>query len=71
MSTRKTPPVNLDLKYDATPMRSCPFPVPRVHEGMLRKDIERLVKLGVIEEANEYEWGATFFAQPKQKTNRV
>ena len=63
--------MNLDLKDDATPMCSRPYPVPRVHKAMFRKEVERLVKLGVLEEANGSEWGATYFAQPKPKTNRV
>ena len=38
---------------------------------MFRKSVKRLVSLGVLEEANEPKWGATLFAQPKTKTNRV
>ena len=49
----KTPRVNLDLKYNATPMCSRPYPVPRLHEAIFRKEVKRLVKLGVVEEAND------------------
>ena len=38
-----------------------------VHTAMLRKEIDRIVKLGVLEEANDSEWGAPFSAQPKEK----
>ena len=38
---------------------------------MCRKEVERLIILGVLEEENDSEWGATLFAQPKAKTNRV
>ena len=38
---------------------------------MFRKETERLVILGVLEEANEFERGAPSFSQPKAKTNRV
>ena len=69
MGTWKTPPVNLDLKDDATPIRSRPYPVPRVHEAMFIKESKILVNLGVLKEANDYEWGAPYFAQPKPKTN--
>ena len=65
------PHLNLDLKDDATPMCLCPYKVPRLYEAMFRKEVERLVKLGVIEEANYSEWGAPYFDQPKPKTNRV
>ena len=71
LSTWKSPPVNLDLKDDVTPICLCPYPVPRVHEVMFRKEVEILVKLGVIEEVNDSEWGAPSFDQPKPKTNLV
>ena len=61
--------MNLDFKDDATPMCLCPYPVPRVHEDIFRKEFERLVKLGVLGEANESEWGAPYFAQPIPKIN--
>ena len=35
------------------------------------KKFERLVLLGVIERANNSEWGAPYFAQPKPKTDQV
>ena len=38
---------------------------------MFRKEVERLVKLGVLEEANESEWGTPYFPHPKPKTNHV
>ena len=63
--------MNLDLKDDATPVCSRPYPVLRVHEAMFRKEVKRLVKLCVLKEANEFEWGLPSFAQPKPKTNCV
>ena len=53
LCTWKTPPVNLDLKDDATPMCLRPYPVPRLHKAIFRKEVERLVKLGVIKEVND------------------
>ena len=38
---------------------------------MFRKEVERLMRIGVLKEANEYEWGEPSFAQPKAKTNRA
>ena len=38
---------------------------------MFRKEVEILVKVGVIEEANNSEWGAPYFDQPKLETNCV
>ena len=50
LGTRKTTPVDLELKDDATSVCSRSYPVPRVHEEMFRKEFKRLVKLGVLEE---------------------
>ena len=63
--------MNLDLKDNVTPMCSHPYLVPRLHKAMFRKEVERLVKLGVFEEANNSELGAPYFDQPKPKTNCV
>ena len=38
---------------------------------MLRKEVERLVNLGVIEDENDSEGGSPSFAQPKEKMNCV
>ena len=67
----ETPPSNLDLKDDGTPMCSRHYPVSRVHEDVFRKEVKRLLKLGVLKEANDSKWGATNFAKLKPKTNCV
>ena len=38
---------------------------------MFKKEVKIIVKLVVIEEANESKWGATSFDQPNAKTNWV
>ena len=38
---------------------------------MFRKEVNRLVLLGVLEEENYLEWGAPSFAQPKPKMDRI
>ena len=71
LRTWNTNPVDLELKNDAKPVCSRLYPVPRVHEEMFRKDVKIIASLGVLEEANESEWGAPSFDQPKAKTNCV
>ena len=61
----KTAPLDLELKDDANPVCSRPYSGPRVNIAIFRKEVKRLVKLGVLKEANESEWGAPYFAQPK------
>ena len=51
------------------PICSRPYPVPKVHEEMIKKDVERLVILGFLEGPNNLEWGSPSFAQPKPKSN--
>ena len=71
LGTWNTAPAELELKDDVKPMCSRPYPVPRVHEAMFRKEVEIMVKLGVTKEANYPEWGAPSFAHPKTKTNQI
>ena len=63
--------VDSELKDDAQPMCSRPYLVPKVHKYMFKKEVESLVLLGVLEVENDSEWGAPYFAQPKNKSNRV
>ena len=71
LGTWKNAPVDLELKYDATPVCSRPYPLLRVNEAMFRKEVERLVKLGVLKEANDSEWVSPSFAKPKPKMNNA
>ena len=38
---------------------------------MFRNELEIMVKIGVLKEANNSEWGAPSFPQPKKKTNKI
>ena len=71
MGTCNTTPEDLVLKDNTKPVCSRPYPVPRVHRAMLKKEVKRLVSLGVIKHSNESEWGEPYFPQPKAKTNRL
>ena len=53
LGTWNAAPIDLELNDDAKRVFSRPYPVPRVHKEIFRKEIERLVKLGVILEAND------------------
>ena len=39
---------NIELKPDVSPYHARPYPIPRIHEQTLKKEIERLVKIGVL-----------------------
>ena len=71
LGTWNITPVDLELREDAKPLFWRHYPEPRVHKSMFIKEVERLVRLGVLEEANDFGWDAYLFAQPKSKTNHV
>ena len=56
LGTWNTATLDLELNDDVKPVWLRTNPVPRVHKAMFRNEVEILVKLGVIEEANDSEW---------------
>jgi hypothetical protein len=62
----KTKPVSFQLKEGASPYHSRAFPVPKKHKDTLIKEIERLVKLGVLEQQPASEWASLLFIIPKK-----
>ena len=55
LGTWNTTPVNLELKDKAKPVCSRPYPLPKLPKAMLTKEFQRLVSLGVLEEADDSE----------------
>ena len=53
------------------PICSQPYPVLKVHAGIIKKDVKRLVLLGVLKVANDPEWGAPYFSLTTYKPNMV
>jgi hypothetical protein len=66
----KTKPVSCQLKEDASPYHGQAFPVPKIHKNFLIKEVERLCKLGVLEQQHYSEWALPSFIVPK-KNNTV
>ena len=69
LGTWKTDPVDFELKQDANPIYSRPYPVLKVHDEMFKNEVGSLVLLGVLEVSNDSEWGAPSFAQTRPKSN--
>ena len=61
----KTSPVHLELKEGARPYHGRAFPVPRIHRETLKKEVERMVKLGILKWEGESEWAFPSFIIPK------
>jgi hypothetical protein len=60
----KTKPVSFQLKEGASPYHGRAFPVPKIHKEVLIKEVERLCKLGVIEQQHYSEWALPSFTVP-------
>ena len=55
-----------ELKEVAKLVFSRAYPLPKSHKIMLKKENKFLEKIGVLECANDSEWGAPSFAYPKK-----
>jgi hypothetical protein len=62
----KTKPVSFQLKEGASPYHGQAFPVPKIHKDTLIKEVDRLVKLGVLEWQPALEWASPSFIIPKK-----
>ncbi len=62
----KTKPVSFQLKEGASLYHSQAFPVPKIHKDTLIKEVDRLVKLGVLERQLSLEWASLLFIMPKK-----
>ena len=56
----------IELKEKVAPYHAKPFPIPKVHETTLKKEVERLVKIGVLKKINNSQWAAPAFIIPKK-----
>jgi hypothetical protein len=64
-------PFSFQLKRDVSPYHCRAFPVPKIHEDTLIKEVERLCKLGVLERQPASEWASPSFIIPKKKKDRT
>ena len=71
LGTWKRDIIYFELKEDAKPISPWPYPVPKVHKEMFKNEVECLVLLGGLEVANDPEWGAPSFDQPRHKSKLV
>ena len=55
----------IGLKEDAKPYHAKPFPVRKAHELTIKKEVNRLIKIGVLRNINNFQWVAPPFIIPK------
>ena len=60
-----TTPVSFELQPDSKPYHGRAFPVPFIHKETLKKEVKRLVELGVLREQESSEWASPTFIIPK------
>ena len=58
--------VHLDLKVGAVPKYHKTFPVAKIHEVTLKKELERLCKSSVLCKCRNSAWGTPIFIIPKK-----
>ena len=58
--------MSLELKPGSKPYHGRAYPVPQAHDQLLRDEVQRLTKLGVLKRINRSEWAAPSFPRPKQ-----
>ena len=57
----KTKPVDFELRDDAQPHSSRYYSMARIHKDTFKTEVKHLVKLGILEEVRESEWGSPTF----------
>jgi hypothetical protein len=62
----KTKPVSFQLKEGVSPYHGQAFPVPKVYKETIKKEVERLCQLGVLERQPASEWALLSFIIPKK-----
>ena len=62
----KTDPISFELKEGAKAFHGRPFPIPHIHLETLKREVERLVELGVLKPQPNLEWGSPTFIIPKK-----
>jgi hypothetical protein len=60
------PDYKIELKEGVKPYHARAFPVPRIHQDTLKKEVERLCEVGVLKRVNRSEWAAPTFIIPKK-----
>lgn len=66
LSQWDTEPVEFEFQEDAKPHSHRHFPIPHIHKETFKKEILRLVEIGVLEQVEGSEWGSPTFIIPKK-----
>ena len=64
--TRVSTYTKIELQENAKLFHAWAFPIPCIHEDILKKEVEQLIKLGVLKRLNYSQWAAPTFVIPKK-----
>ena len=59
-------PYKIKTKEAVEPHHAKPYPVPHIRELTLKAELDRLVKVGILNKVNRSEWAAPTFIIPKK-----
>ena len=57
---------HIDIDPNAKPVYARPYPIPRIHLQTFKKELDHLVKLGVLKPQNESKWTSPTFITAKK-----
>ena len=63
----KGEPIHIRLKRDTKPYFAKQYSIPKIHETGMKKEIQRIVEIGVLIPVDFSEWGAPSFGVPKRE----
>jgi hypothetical protein len=58
--------LHLTLQEDAVPVHHKAFPAPHAHTEVFKKELQHLVKIGVLKQIGPTEWAVPTFIVPKK-----
>ena len=55
-----------ELQKDVKSYHEKPFPIPNLHKPNRVKEVDRLIKIGVLKKINNFQWATPTFIIPKK-----
>ena len=59
-------PIRLKIKKESKPFFSKPYKIPQAYRKKVKKEVDILIKIGLLTRITESEWGAPSFVIPKK-----
>ena len=66
LGTCKAKPIHLEVEDNAIPYHARAYPIAKTYEATTKKEIDRLVSIGVLKRDHDSQWAAATFVIPKK-----